>query len=86
MPPRTWVSIRKIPRHVDSDLPTDREKLAIIRSQVADAADENGWCYVFDYIERRYRYVQWYDAVDLLREHRASLVDQPTVVAAEILP
>ena len=86
MPPRSWASLRKIKRHVDSDLPADRERLAIVRSQVADASDKDGWCYVFDYNERHYRYVHWHDAVDLLREHRASLVDQPTAVATEILP
>ena len=86
MPPRSWASLRKIKRHVDSDLPADRERLAIIHSQVADASDKDGWCYVFDFSERHYRYVHWHDAVNLLLEHRVSLMDQPTAVATEILP
>ena len=86
MPPRSWASLRKIKRHVDSNLPADQERLAIIHCQVADACDKGGWCFVYDYVERHYRYVHWIDAVDLLREHRASLMDQPTAVATEILP
>ncbi len=67
--------MRAIKRHADGDLPADRERLAFIHSQVADAVDKDGWCFVYDHIERHFRYVPWFDAVSLLREHRASLED-----------
>jgi len=75
MPPRSWASLRKIKRHVDSDLPADRERLAIIRCQVADVCDRFGWVFIYDYDLGRFKYVHWLDAVDLLWEHRASLAD-----------
>ena len=75
MPPRSWASLRKIKRHVDSDVPADRERLAIVRSQVADVCDRGGWCFVYSYNDGRHHYVHWLDAVDLLWEHRATLAD-----------
>lgn len=83
MPPRTWASLRKIKRHVDSDLPVDSERLAIIHCQVADVCDKHGWCFVFDYVERHYRYVPWFDAVDLLRQHRATLAEPISATSLE---
>jgi len=81
--PRTWASIRAIKRHVDSDLPADRERLAIVRSQVADVCDRGGWCFVYSYDDGRHHYVHWLDAVDLLWEHRASLAEPITATSYE---
>ena len=83
MPPRSWASLRKIKRHVDSDLPADRERLAIIRCQVADVCDRFGWVFIYDYDLGRFKYVHWLDAVDLLWEHRASLAEPITATSYE---
>ena len=81
--PRSWASMRAIKRHADGDLPADRERLAIIHSQVADACDRGGWCFVYSYNDGRHHYVHWLDAVDLLWEHRASLAEPITATSYE---
>jgi len=67
---------RLLPRYGDHDKPETDERLRIIHAQVADACDKNGWCYVYDYCQGHYHYVQWIDAVDLLRQHRVSLAER----------
>jgi len=80
----TWSSIRD-KRRRSAGLTEADEKLRVIHSQVGDATDSNGWCFVYDYSQGHYRYVHWLDAVDLLRQHRASLADRPTAGGTEIL-
>lgn len=84
MAKRSWADERDRRRRCQGVSEAD-EKLRIIHSQVADATDKDGWCYVYDYEQGRYRYVHWIDAADLLMQHRATLADRPTVGRLEIL-